>query len=493
MTKKYNKKSLSSWHVLRFSIIGPLLANPPEKGELGARIKQLASQSYPHPVRETMVAFGASTIERWYYQALRTDDPLAALSRKIRDDAGQSRVMGPELLAALHEQYKTYPSWSYQLHADNIVALARQQPKLGEAPSYSTVARRMKERGWYKKSVRRHKTPGEAAALDRLEQREVRSFEASHVHGLWHLDFHQGRLPIIDAHGRHHKPLALCVLDDRSRVCCHIQWFLHETAEVLAHGLLQAFHKRGVPRSLMTDNGSAMLANETRNGLLTLGIQHERTLAYSPYQNGKQECFWGQLEGRLMAMLQRVKPLDLNFLNTATQAWVEMEYNRKHHEEIRCTPIARLLAGPDVSRPSPTSEKLRFAFTVHDERIQRESDGTLQLQGVRFEVPSRLRSCRKLSVRYQGWDLSRAWLVDPRTGDELAKIYPLDKAKNAHGQRRNLSSSTEESQLMPEASGDPCPPLLRQLLAEFAATGLPPAIITLTEDKVEQEEERHAG
>lgn len=488
MTKQY-RKSLSSWNALRFSIIGPLLANPPEQGELGKRIKLLASQSYRHPTRETMVRFGASTIERWYYRALRTDDPMAVLGRKSREDVGQSRAMGKELLAELGAQYQAYPSWSYQLHADNLVALVKTRPELGEAPSYSTVARRMKERGWYKRSTRRNKTAGQIEAAERLEQREVRSYEVTHVHGLWHLDFHQGRLSITDSSGRYQKPIAFCVLDDRSRVCCHIQWFLHETTEVLAHGLMQAFHKRGLPRSLMSDNGSAMIAHETRNGLLALGIQHDRTLAYSPYQNGKQESFWGQLEGRLMAMLQRVKPLTLDFLNTATQAWAEMEYNRKQHEEIGCAPIDRLLAGPDVSRPSPTSENLRFAFTVHDARIQRQSDGTLQIQGVRFEVPSRLRHQRKLTVRYQSWDMSRAWLVDPRTGDELAKVYPQDKEKNAHGQRRTFSAAPEETNFLPELAAAPCPPLLCQLLAQYAATGLPPAIIPLEHAQTEANHE----
>jgi hypothetical protein len=63
-----------------------------------------------------------------------------------------------------------------------------------------------------------------------------------------------------------------------------------------------------------------MKAHETENGLLRLGIIHEKTLPYSPYQNGKQEAFWGQVEGRLMAMLSRVEPLTLDFLNKITQA-----------------------------------------------------------------------------------------------------------------------------------------------------------------------------
>jgi transposase InsO family protein len=483
MTKKYSRKALTNWSVLRFSIIGPLLANPPEQGGLGGELKLLAAQSYQHPTQDRLVSFGASTIERWYYKALQASDPVAALGRKSREDAGQSKAVGPELLSALGQQYKSYPSWSYQLHSDNLAALVKERPELGEAPSYSTVQRRMKERGWYKKSSSHNKTAGQLAAAARLEAREVRSYESTHVHALWHLDFHQGGLSVTDNRGQYHKPMALCVLDDRSRVCCHLQWFLHETACVLYHGLMQAFHKRGLPRGLMSDNGSAMLAHETRNGLLSLSIQHERTLPYSPYQNGKQECFWGQLEGRLMAMLSRVQPLTLDFLNRATQAWVEMEYNRAHHEEIGCAPIERMLAGPDVSRPSPATEALRFAFTAHETRMQRQSDGTLQLQGVRFEVPARLRHLRQQQVHYQGWDLSRAWLVDPRTGDELAQIYPQDKTKNSQGQRRTLSPPAETvSPLPPDA--DPCPPLLRKLLSDYAATGLPPAIIALAEDSL---------
>jgi putative transposase len=57
--------------------------------------------------------------------------------------------------------------------------------------------------------------------------------------------------------------------------------------------------KRGLPRALMTDNGAAMLAEEeTVSGLATLGIVHQTTLPYSPYQNAKQESFWGRVEGR---------------------------------------------------------------------------------------------------------------------------------------------------------------------------------------------------
>jgi len=473
-------KNKMSWGQFRFSVIGSLFAKPPQKGELYEHLQELASKSYCHPIKGHEVKFALSTIERWYYQALGADDPVKALKRKPRSDMGKTTAVSSFMSEELQRQYGLYPHWSYQLHKDNLSALAEQKPELGQVPSYSTVFRHMKERGWIKKrSPPRHPTPGQNQAIERLEKREVRSFESKYVHALWHLDFHEGHRGVVDSQGQWHKPQALCILDDRSRLCCHVQWYLHETAQSLFHGLMQAFHKRGLPRSLMTDNGSAMMAHETQSGLLRLGIVHEKTLPYSPYQNGKQEAFWGQLEGRLMAMLSRIEPLTLDFLNRATQAWAEQEYNRSRHEEIATSPLEHMLAGPDVSRPSPENDTLRLAFTVQERRSQRKSDGTFTIKGVRFEVPSRFRHFQHLYVRYQSWDLTQSYLVDPRTDDLLASIFPQDKTKNANGHRRALQTPAITSLPDTEQTQDPIPPLLRKILSDYAATGLPPAYLPM--------------
>jgi len=477
---KNSESRLHSWGQLRFSIIGGLLASPPEPGKLGRELKILASRRYQHPYKDGFVTFGASTIERWYYKALNGSDPVGDMERKPRSDLGKKTALSEQMLIELGKQYCSFPHWSYRLHTDNLLALIGEKPELGKPPSYASVRRRMKERGWYKKRSPRNKTKGQYKAEEHLEQMEVRSYEASHVHGLWHLDFHKGKLRVADNNGKWHTPIALCVLDDCSRLCCHIQWYYQETAEVLQHGLLQAFMKRGLPRSLMTDNGAAMIARETTNGLLGLSIKHDRTLVYSPYQNGKQESFWGQLEGRLMSMLSRVEPLTLETLNYATQAWSEMEYNRKRHQEINCSPVDKMLEGPDSARPAPEREKMIFSFTVQKNRAQRKSDSTLQIKGVRFEVPSRFRHFDRLCVRYQSWNLRRAWLVDERDSTLLVKIYPQDKIKNSDGLRRTLVPLVD----LPEADidTDPYPPLLRKLLADYAATGIPPAFIPMEAD-----------
>ena len=74
---------------------------------------------------------------------------------------------------------------------------------------------------------------------------------------------------------------------------------------------LRLFKSAICPDPFCIDNGSAMIAAETEQGLTRLGVLFENTLPYSPYQNGKQETFWGQVEGRLLPMLEGVIDLRL--------------------------------------------------------------------------------------------------------------------------------------------------------------------------------------
>ena len=479
MTNELHRSTAALWARFRFSVVGSLLSSPPARGELKAAIRSLAEKTWTHPVTQRDVRFAAVTIERWFYRARKEkDDPVGVLRRAVRKDCGKVSLH-PALAKRLFEQYQGHPHWSYQLHYDNLAALVKADPSLGSLRSYSTVRRFMKAHGLVRKPRPAPKVrPGEVRAAQRRQTREVRSYEAEYVGSLWHLDFHHGSLKVLTHNGAWRRPIALGILDDHSRLCCHLQWYLSETAEDLVHGLSQAIQKRGLPRALLTDNGPAMVAEEVKEGLLRLGIVHERTLPHSPYQNGKQESFWATLEGRLMEMLVGFADLTLDFLNQATQAWVEVEYNRTAHREISSSPVQRFAQAPDVLRSSPSSDALRQAFRLDGSRRQRHSDGTISLEGVRFEVPARYRHFSDLVVRYARWDLGRVDLVDPRSGTILAPIYPLDRAVNADGRRSVVGphkGDVVDDDGQP--TRDPLPPLLKKILQEYSATGTPPAYL----------------
>lgn len=469
------------WAQFRFAIVGPLLAAPPGPGELKAALEALAAKTWTHPISGEPVQFAFATIERWFYQARAArQDPVATLGRRRRADAGRSRVLSPHLEARVREQYRAHPGWSVQLHYDNLAASVAYDPTRGPLPSYATLRRFMRGAGLDKRP-RPRATAGAFAAAAHKAEREVRSFEAEYAQALWHLDFHHGRRKVLTRSGRWVVPILFGVIDDHTRMVAHLQWYLDETTQTLVHGLCQAIGKLGLPRALMTDNGAAMLAAEVRDGLARLGVLHQPTLPYSPEQNAKQEAFWGVVEGRLMAMLEGCEHLTLERLNDATGAWLARDYHRRSHREIGTSPLARLQAAQDVGRASPSSDQLRRAFRMQARRRPRRSDATVALAGQRFELPSRYRHLTEVMVRYARWDLSVVDIVDPLSGQVLGPLYPLDKAANADGGRRRLEPPD------PAPANEPAgmAPLLQQMMADYAATGLPPAYLPQDENPPE--------
>ena len=71
--------------------IGQLLAAPPPKGELRAQIEALAGRQWRHPITGEPARFGFSTIERWFYRALKErSDPVAAARNERRGAPGRA-------------------------------------------------------------------------------------------------------------------------------------------------------------------------------------------------------------------------------------------------------------------------------------------------------------------------------------------------------------------------------------------------------------------
>ncbi len=130
-------------------------------------------------------------------------------------------------------------------------------------------------------------------------------------------------------------------------------------------------------------------------------------------------------------------------------------------------------------RECPDSQVLRGAFRMEVTRAQRRSDGTISLDGRRLEIPSRYRHLQRIHLRYARWDLATVDLIDDRHGTVLCALYPIDKSANASGRRRVIDPITVTA---PPPAESGIAPLLRRLMADYAATGLPPAYIPTEQD-----------
>lgn len=135
-----------------------------------------------------------------------------------------------------------------------------------------------------------------------------------------------------------------------------------------------------------------------------------------------------------------------------------------------------------VARKVPDSETLQLAFTRRRVRTPRRSDATVSVTGIRYELPVRFAHLPSVVLRAPGWDKSWVMLVDAKTDAPLARLLPQDKHANASGRRRVISSQslpTHPFDIQEE------PALLQQWIADYAASGLPPAYLPKEETAIE--------
>lgn len=480
----HDMSSCDAWAVFRLQVIGELLQHPPDmRGERRRRVQALAERTWTHPVTGAPLRLGYSTIARWYDVARRARDPVAALRRKPRCDRGTCRSVDGVFAEELAQVYAKHPQWTAQLLYDNVVAVMKGRLAAGDAcgplPGYASVRRYMRAHGMVRRCRRDQSGTIRAHAAERrFVERVVERYECSHVGALVHWDFHVGSCSVRDAACGLVQPRLLAFLDDRSRLVMHAQWYDAETTQVAVHGCMQAFATYGLPRAMLCDNGSAMRSAEMCEGLDRLGVAHRHTQVYSPYQNGKMECFWGQVEGRLLAMIGSGTVLDMAQLNRLTMAWLQEEYHVRAHAGTEMAPRDRWAAGPSVMRAGWRWEEMTLAFTRRVTRTVRRSVGSVSYGGVAFDLPPAYRHFERAVLRVKQWDRSRVWLCHPMSGEILVALAPIDPESRADGRRRRragpqadektAAGSEPAASSSSESDGD-MPPLLLDLLRRHEA------------------------
>ena len=196
--------------------------------------------------------------------------------------------------------------------------------------------------------------------------------------------------------------------------------------------------------------------------------------AVLPRAKRKAGVLLGTDRGTPLPMLEGEPELSLDLLNSATQAWVEEEYQRKEHSEIGETPSRGTCAGPASAAraPAPMRCGAPSARRSRANSAAATAPSPSRACASRFPPPT-ARSCSSASASRAGISPAST-SVDPRSGDHLATLLPLDKARNAERVRRVAHARADAAS--PRAAVG-IAPLLRALMADYAATGLPPAYL----------------
>ena len=144
MTPKRPPDAAHQRGLFRFRIIADLLARPPAPGELALRLRELAGQTFAHPLTQTDVKVSVRTLERCHAAArhplhkLPQVEPVEILSSMLKSTcllmlAPKSNVpiMPPRNVTPhIQDRFRAFskarpkkigvPSWQLQKHRDQL-------------------------------------------------------------------------------------------------------------------------------------------------------------------------------------------------------------------------------------------------------------------------------------------------------------------------------------------------------------------------------------
>ena len=393
--------------LFRFGVIAALVDRHLSRGERERILDGIVASSWQIP-GTTRTSIGKATVEKWLSRYLRSGANIESLKPQPRNDKGNCRSMDSESEAALVALKQEFPNYSLVA----LLQVARQR-KIVDSRF------RASKQSIYRLFARHGLNISAPTAVDR------RKFETELPNDLWQSDCMHG--PKIAVGGAMRKTYLFAIIDDHSRLIPHAQFYLQETIECFRDCLLQALEKRGLPRRLYTDNGSAFRTHQLRYGCAQLGIALLHSEPGVPEGRGKIERLFRSIRSQLMPLLAGA--ISLEQLNKGVIAWIDNDYHVRRHSATAMSPLERYLAQLHAIRPAPPD--LRDYFRIPVTR-KVDKDRTVSLNGRLFEAPVGLIG-RQVTLLYHQADPARVEVLCAERS--YGFLLPLNPGVNSRVRR----------------------------------------------------------
>lgn len=341
----------------RYQCIQPLLEV--ERGELHLALAKIVG-ARPIAPNGRHYTLSRATLMRWL--SCYRERGIDGLRPKARRDRGSSRKLDGETAQALLALKKEKPRLTvtaliYQARLNKIIAPGQHLPKV-------SVYRLLKRHGFMD-------APREAS-IDRLR------FEAEYPLDLVQADVMHG--PKIKGK----KAYLIALIDDHSRLILWAEFRWQETVEEFIAVLMQAMRRRGLPRKLYVDNGSAFRSARLGYALASLGVALVHATPYQPEGKGKCERWFRTVRENFIPQLSLIDMESLAALNQALHNWIDGYYHQTVHSTTQQTPLERFIANLHVPRRAPDHLESMF----RDRTLRRVAkDRVVSLHGRAFEAP----------------------------------------------------------------------------------------------------------
>jgi transposase InsO family protein len=241
-------------------------------------------------------------------------------------------------------------------------------------------------------------------------------FERKRRNDLFQTDVKYG--PTLVSNGVKRKTYLLSILDDKTRMVMHAEFYGNQRLPILEDCFRKALLKFGKPSDILVDNGKIFVSKWFRLACAHLGIRHIAAKFYSPQTKGKCEKYHQCVDAFLKELaLEPVKTIPE--LNRKFSVWLDEGYIHDPHNALKIeerephtgellakrerTPYQAYTEDPARVRYVSTLE-CREAFLWEEQRTVDKS-GCVKLAGVVFDVGVALIR-RRVDIRYDPFDLS---------------------------------------------------------------------------------------
>jgi putative transposase len=412
--------------VFRFGVIADFVGgarlHPGEKERL---LEDKCARAWRMP-DSNRTFIGRSTIRDWIRRYQAGGGGLESLYPKDRQDQGRSRRIDQETGA-------------------NLIGLRGQMP----AATVAELKKAMEQRGLVTPGTRlTHTSLWRFLRRHQLMPTQVvqpvdrRKFEAELPNDIWQSDVMHGPAVMVDGRGR--KAYLIAFIDDHSRLVPFAGFYLSENLAAFLSAFEQALLKRGLPRKLYVDNGSAYRSHQLEHICAQLAIALIHARAYQPQGKGKVERFFRTVRMQFLPTLG--KEPSLGELNRAWQLWLA-DYHQRRHSATAQAPFERFAANMQCLRPAPGDLRDHFR-TVARRTVAR--DRSVTLDGQLFEAPVALIG-KRIDLLYHLHSPKR---VEARCNNQsFGLLRPVDMAVNCRVKRGRKGNTQIDSGNCPPPKG----------------------------------------
>lgn len=338
-----------------------------------------------------------------------------ALIPKERADAGTSRRLDDDAIAAIHQIHEKYPKINateiyHKLIADGIIKKKQ--------VSVTTVQRYIK-----KHNLKGASNPG---------IKDRKAFEEEFACGMYQADSLYG--PHITENGQRRRTYCIMILDDKTRLIVGGRFFYADNSYNFQKVLKDAVATYGIPRKLYVDNGSPYKNEQLSLICGQLGTVLIHTPIRDGASKGKVERNFRTLRNRFLNVMDPNEFSDINQLNEMLFTYIR-KHNTTVHSATGYTPSDRYIS--DLSKVTlPKSlEWLDECFMNRVKRLVR-NDATVTIDRTFYDVPMEFMRSR-VEIRYLPDDMEHAYLYSE------GKRYPIRKTNKVENSKTKRANNYE--------------------------------------------------